>query len=535
MAEFYASIETLKERSSQRARGASEKSVLYVVVCSMMYIMYADVTHNSVEAQRLAQQGLTLESAIPTSRILIFDGEIETRNLLVDFLAMSGHSVLSSGSADEALSLIQAHSIKLAVVDADRPGGFELISRLQVDYPDVYLLAMSASDDVDQVVKIMRSGASDYVAKPFKIGSVVKQVDRGLIQQASETENIELRSALALYGLADRLKESSDLLVSLKLVASTALAQLKADGVSIILTDRTDDLQQLGVGRISDVSYADLTELSRRETSGFVAGGNRVFRYLAESDRTMTITAVAVVPLMARGAPLGWIVASRTQGRGFTEGDRKLLTILGDRAAVCARNGALSETLETSFRSTIGALIAALEEKDEYTAGHSERVARLSGLIARSLGLSEREIEVVTQAGRLHDIGKLAIRTEELNKPGPLTDEEYERMKMHTITGRDLLAPIPFFEEILPAVSGHHEKLDGTGYPFGAKGQEIPLIARIVAVADAFDAMTTDRAYRLAMSTSDAIDELRRCSGTHFDQDVVHAFERALAQGPQPA
>ena len=129
--------------------------------------------------------------------------------------------------------------------------------------------------------------------------------------------------------------------------------------------------------------------------------------------------------------------------------------------------------------------------------------------------LSPEEVERVYQGGRLHDIGKLAVRSEELNKAGPLTDDEYERMKNHTLSGEALLKPIPFFQDILPAVSSHHERLDGSGYPRGLKGDEIPLIARIVAVADAYDAMTSDRVYRKAMSRDDAFAELRRCAGPH--------------------
>ena len=156
-------------------------------------------------------------------------------------------------------------------------------------------------------------------------------------------------------------------------------------------------------------------------------------------------------------------------------------------------------------------------------------MADIARSIAIALGLPDEEVERVHQGGRLHDIGKLAIRTEDLNKPGPLTDEEYTRMKLHTVTGEHLLRAIPLFQSILPA--SHHERLDGTGYPRGLKGDQIPLIARIVAVADAYDAMTSDRAYRAAMSHKKAVDELHKSVGTHFDGRVVEALIRAI-EGP---
>ena len=211
----------------------------------------------------------------------------------------------------------------------------------------------------------------------------------------------------------------------------------------------------------------------------------------------------------------------------FTEGERKLVTIVADRAAVAAHNVELTETIDCSFRRTAEALIAALEEKDQYTAGHSERVADIARSIAIALGLPDEEVgEFIKAVG--YDIGKLAIRTEDLNKPGPLTDEEYTRMKLHTVTGEHLLRAIPLFQSILPAVGSHHERLDGTGYPRGLKGDQIPLIARIVAVADAYDAMTSDRAYRAAMSHKKAVDELHKSVGTHFDGRVVEALIRAI-------
>jgi len=176
----------------------------------------------------------------------------------------------------------------------------------------------------------------------------------------------------------------------------------------------------------------------------------------------------------------------------------------------------------------VNELLDAMEAKDHYTAGHGERVGELARMIAETMGLSDDEVELIYVAGRLHDIGKLALDDSELMKPGPLSVEEFERLKQHPLEGEALLAPYPSLDVILPAVSAHHERLDGKGYPRGLSAEHIPMMARIVTVADAYDAMTTDRAYRMASSHEDAMAELKRCSGAQFDGAVVAAFERAL-------
>ena len=173
------------------------------------------------------------------------------------------------------------------------------------------------------------------------------------------------------------------------------------------------------------------------------------------------------------------------------------------------------------FLGTIKALAAAIDEKDPYTRGHSERVSRLSVLMARSLGLGSREIQNVQIGSLLHDVGKIGIDDRILRKPAVLTEDEYRYMKQHPEKGASMLAPIKNMMEINPAVRHHHERWDGGGYPAGLRGEEIPLIARIVNVADTFDAMTTNRPYQKAMSLEKAVMRLKELSGTAHDPLLV--------------
>jgi putative nucleotidyltransferase with HDIG domain len=189
------------------------------------------------------------------------------------------------------------------------------------------------------------------------------------------------------------------------------------------------------------------------------------------------------------------------------------------------------------FTEAVRALANAIDEKDFYTRGHSERVTRFSVEIARIMNLTEEEIEKVTIGALIHDIGKLYIDDQILKKPTLLTEEEYEIMKTHTTRGHDMLKHIPQLKDVIPVLQSHHEQLDGKGYPQGLKGDEIPLIARIIMVADCFDAMTTARPYQDSAPVDYVLGVIRSFAGSKYDERVVDALVQAVKMGriiPRP-
>jgi HD domain len=206
-----------------------------------------------------------------------------------------------------------------------------------------------------------------------------------------------------------------------------------------------------------------------------------------------------------------------------------LWTVVGPFAPFVAR-WAVAQFAEQqrAYEATVGALCQAVETKDFYTRGHSDRVSRGSVMIAREIGMRSDRVEAIRYAGMLHDVGKLGVPTKVLQKTGKLTEEEYAAIQLHPMRGLDIVREIGFLDEALAGIMHHHERIDGRGYPMGLAGDEIPEFARVLAVADAFDSMTSTRSYRGARPTDEAIAELRKWAGTQFDPAFVDAFVAAI-------
>lgn len=246
---------------------------------------------------------------------------------------------------------------------------------------------------------------------------------------------------------------------------------------------------------------------------------------------------VLLHPLSSRERLNGILVlcypASRDKGPERDE--LELIAAIAAQASMAIENASLYEDIEKSYYSTIRALARAIEVKDPYTHGHSERVTEYALIIAEAMRLDEREKQKLKYAATLHDIGKIGIAGRVLNKPGALTEEEYSHVKTHPLLGDSIIEPVEFLQEPRPIILHHHERYDGKGYPDGLKGEDIPLCARILSVADAFEAMRSDRPYRRALPLAEAVEELKRNGGTQFDPRVVRVFLTVLeAYGGDP-
>jgi putative nucleotidyltransferase with HDIG domain len=239
-----------------------------------------------------------------------------------------------------------------------------------------------------------------------------------------------------------------------------------------------------------------------------------------------------VLPLKPRDRFLGLIQVANKVARGPYSGeDLDLINILSGQIGFVIQNADLFRNLQRAYIDTLTALTTAIDAKDSYTHGHSERVTQLSLELGQELKLGRDDLENIRIAGILHDIGKIGIPETILNKPGRLSDEEFETIKSHPDLGVKILRKVEFLSGIIPLILHHHERFDGRGYPAGLAGDKIPLVSRIIAVADTFDAMTSDRPYRKALDERSALEEIERCRESQFDPQVADAF-LACRRGP---
>lgn len=481
----------------------------------------------------MGSEETTLLPSTEPPRILVVDDEVVITEILSDFLGMEGWKIEAATSGPQALERLEEGSFDLMISDLKMPemSGLELMERVHARHEGMVIIIMTAFGTVETAIEAMKKGAFDYILKPFKMEEVVQIVQRALEMKRLADENIQLKSTISLYKLSEQLDFSLSLNQTLDQVLAFAQNHVDADELDIYLenpkTGELDLRRRLSNESGSEVEL-NVQRLSQEFESGnfLLAHGSDIGDYLTSQGDLPG--AFVSVPMIHRSERVGVLNAMAFQpGKRFTEGQRKLLSIISSRTAVSIINSRLMDNLRETVRQTIQSLARALEAIDRYTAGHSDRVMIYARLICEQIELPKEEIEIITQAALMHDIGKIGCHAN-LNKPDKLTAQEYEIFKEHPTHGRNILEPLRFLHPMIPGVHLHHERWDGQGYPEGLAGLDIPLAARILAVADSYDAMTSNRAYRKALSHKVAMVELKRCAGTQFDPEMVEAFSVAI-------
>jgi len=491
--------------------------------------------------------------ALETARILVVDDEKVIREILADFLTMEGYVVHAVEDGAQALEELHKRSYNLVISDLKMPNlsGLELIQKIGEESIPVITVIMTGFGTVETAIEAMKKGAYDYILKPFKVEEVIHIVQRGLDRQRLQHENIRLKDALSIYKISEAIATSLSVEKVLDLVLDATIDTVDADVVSLLLEDpkragRFAERMRKVSERADPGIEAPTLNLQEAlplfaEDRPLLVHGSRSYQFLESPPRELDrrLVSLCSIPLKLNGRIIGMLNAySYTRGNKFSEGQRKMLYVLASRAAVSIENARLYEnlvdankdltkanvSLEENFKQTIIGFAHALEESDRYTRGHSERVSMYARLIAIGLRLTGPEIDVIVKVGLMHDVGKIGVRNDKLNKPGKLTPEELAMFRSHPAKGKRILEPIPFMRDIVPGCYCHHEAWDGSGYPQGLVGDHIPVIGRVVAVADAYDAMTSDRAYRKALPHEIACGELERCTGSQFDPEIVPVF-----------
>ncbi len=344
-----------------------------------------------------------------------------------------------------------------------------------------------------------------------------------------------------LYDVGKAMNSILDIRKLLDEIMHRGQETLMAEACSVLLVD--EERQELFFEMAKGEAGAALQRVRMKKDQG-IAGwiatnGEPVVindvnadpRFFGKVDQEVKFVTRSIlgVPLLSRGKTIGVIeVLNKREGHDFSSEDLELLTALAADAAVSIENARLFQAVLDGYLDTIRALAAAVDAKDPYTAGHVDRVSSYAIETGEVMGLPEDEMTALRYGAILHDVGKIGIADAVLGKPGPLTREEFQIMSTHPEIGSRMLEGIGFLSRARPVARHHHETWDGKGYPEGLKGTDIPQGARIVGAVDAFDAMTTDRPYRKALTVEFALGELRNKAGIQFDTEVVEAFAKVL-------
>jgi len=508
-------------------------------------------------------------------RVLVVDDEPKICELLQALLTKEGYLVETVLDGPAALIKLGGVKYDLVLSDLKMPGmdGFELARRVKGIDDEMPLVVITGYATIDTAIQALRQGVDDYVTKPFKVDELRKVVARVLAKARLAMENRRLMAQLeganaelrrhrealrmkvrlaneslrsANRALRQRIQELEmlrevgtctayefDLDRLLGTCARLVAEELGARRASIILREgdwltvrgcyggEPDRLlgirKRLGEGVAGEVARTCKPVLVQDIASDP--------RFCQHADRGYVTASLVCAPIIYKKLNLGVIcVTDKHSGRPFADSDMRLLSTIASQMAPAIENARLYKQLEESTLSTVRALVAGLEAKDPYLRGHAQRVTQHALAIARGMNVPEHEMLVIERAGQLHDLGKMGISDRILTKPAPLTRDEYEAVKQHPVLGEQIIQPLRFLDEVRPVIRHHHERPDRTGYPDGLGGDETNLPAKIIAVADAFDAMTSPRPYRPAKQAVDACREIASLRNIQFDPNAADLF-----------
>jgi len=505
-----------------------------------------------------------ISDELDSLRILVVDDEptiCETLQLYFQHLGV--HNTDSAHDGKRALEYLGNQSYDYVFLDIMLPGmtGLEVLKTLQSWQKLVNVIIMTGYPSMEIAIDAMHNGASDFLVKPFGFQDIKLTLNRIQRLHSLMKKNWELHQEL------EKKKEVEELNRQLeRRIKHQTLLYGIIDSISKI--NRSDDLYQFMVRKAAescnaskacflfyDSSNPTLLVLAQEGLDGLRPGtqarvlsdGNGGFAldtaflhsHFGTSngtgmplDRVTYQNGLIGVPFKIRSETFGLLlVGEKGEALPFDPEDQFILGFLAEKAALTVENIALYDNLKQSFIATLLSLVSAIEAKDAYTQQHSTRVTDYAVRIASEMECKAEDLERLKSTGPLHDIGKIGIEDVVLNKPGRLTDEEFDLIRSHPLIGVNIVSPLGLDERELSIIRNHHERWDGRGYPDGLEGENIPFLARILAVADSFDAMSSDRAYRNALPLDVCLREISDNSGSQFDPDVVRVALGVLEKG----
>lgn len=514
-----------------------------------------------------SERGEKAPEEIPFSdiRVLVVHPNLGTRKQVASILGQIGMQVGTCGQTEQAVLQVLHERPDAVLAELDVPGfdALSLCRALHDRVPEIPVLLVAPGDDEGSYSLAMEAGAADYVRRPVTPPFVSERLRIAVAHARSGPQSREPKAATESQDdggtqfLSRELRRQELKIQSLFELSKNVVGCLELD--ELYQGFLLNAMGQLGLasgvlfhldasGRVLEIVCRGV---SRREVTRLLdfRGGlglyllqapqpllieEQIFpRELAGEVRAVSATGFGVAcPMAAKGASVGVaLFGSKVSGLPFTADDLVMLTAICNFAGPALEGARLYSELHRTYLSTVRAFVSSLEAKDTYTRGHSERVADYARVLGESVGLGRHEIDMLVFGAVLHDIGKIGVAEGILNKPGPLTPEEWRVVRAHPEMGARIISNIDYLEPAVGLILHHHERIDGRGYPHGLTGSDIELGTRIVTVVDSFDAMTTDRPYRQAMGVGKAITLLRGNAGRQFDPEIVERFIDLLEAG----
>jgi putative nucleotidyltransferase with HDIG domain len=480
-------------------------------------------------------------------RILIVDDDAAVRGVLEAILAHTGRYETDFAENGRAgIERLRNGDYDIAFTDLTMPGasGIDFLREAAKLKPALPVVVITGDPAADTAVNAMREGARDVLAKPFTLTAVTTLADRliGERRLLSRTDDGGDRDSFIT-------RLNADLFRKLHEIGVLQTISTELDGV-YANSDLYQKLVEMAVRLlpVGEASFGIIEHGALRIKSSFNVAGrelplNGVLAQVA-ADRRHAIASCGelnphngrvlgapflAIPFTLNSETFGILSLSQKQdGSAFTDDEVSLALTFARKAAQRIENNALYEVFYNNLINTLKSLVISIEARDSYTRHHSERVTDYSLRIAEKLGVDAEDREALRFGGYLHDIGKIGVRDTVLLKPGALTQEERGEINQHPVIGGNIMEPLRFFPREKELILHHHEHFDGSGYPGRLVGDDIPLTSRVLAVADAYDAITSTRPYRGARPQEYAVAELKKGAGTQFDGRIVNAFSQAL-------
>ena len=507
--------------------------------------------------------------------ILFVDDEEYILDVADQFFTSKGYRVLTADNGRSATQILEKEKVDCCFTDINMPNmnGLELAEFIRCHDNTIPVIIMTGYPSLENTIHTLKNGVVDFLIKPINLSQMEITVERVFRERGLFVKNMLLAKAAEgnerLKALNDELLHKIDELHTLNHIMSDfsvvrdhSDAFKKIVGMAVKLTNADEARFMLVNESLHEpVQIAAFFNTNHTSTSGAdtkfsyglsteqmdicdngIAG---LIKEVVADQRPLllaqntgarglasNIKSLMVIPLTIRDNIFGVIVIlAQRNDLTFNEKDLYYLAFMANKAAGAIENLALYENIYENLFATLYAFVKAIEAKDPYTEQHSNRVTAIAIELAKAMGCSEEDQEVLNVAGRLHDIGKIGIRDEILLKPGRLTQDEYDVIKEHPVIGEEIVAHLGFWDREKKIIRCHHERYDGKGYPDGLQGEGIPLLGRILSVADVYDAIASDRAYRKKMEESKILKIMYGGAGTQFDPEITDIFKKLYEKG----